>query len=195
MEHDPQPSCPLGLRRRPERCSCLDDLLLRPADPLRHRGLGHEEGAGDLGGGETGDRPQRQGQLGRRRQRRMAAEEQQRQRVVGGRHGFGPGHRRIGLFPPSTGLVAAQLVDQPARRHRHQPCLRARRPALGRPLHAGRDERFLHGVLARVEVAVAPHEHGEHFRRQPADQRQVVVLRHHTSKSASISSGFTSTPT
>ena len=56
--------------------------LLRPADPLGHRRLGDEEGAGDLGGRQAADRAQRERDLRRRGQRRVAAQEEQRERVV-----------------------------------------------------------------------------------------------------------------
>jgi hypothetical protein len=66
------------------------DALLGPADSGRHRGLRHQEGAGDLGSGQAADRPQRQGGLGGRGQRRMAAQEQQDERVVGVRYVLAP---------------------------------------------------------------------------------------------------------
>ena len=198
MEHDPQPFGSLAFRRQAERGAGLPDPLFGPADPLGHRRFGNEKRAGDLGGGEPGDRSQGQGELRRRRQRGVAAQEQQSQRVVAGDRWFGAAcrsQRSLGLLAPPTGLVAAQLVDQPPRRHGHQPRLRARRPALRRPLHGGRDESVLHRVFARVEVAVAADEAGEDLRRQPADQLQVGRVDTHMSTFASCSSGFTSTPT
>ena len=45
--------------REPEGGARGLDRLLGPADPLRHRGLGHEERARDLVGGEAAQEPQR----------------------------------------------------------------------------------------------------------------------------------------
>ena len=82
VQYGAHPLVPLGLRRHLERTACLLDAPLRPADPLRHGCLRHQERGRDLRSGETTDRPQRQCDLRRRRQRRMATEEQQSQGVV-----------------------------------------------------------------------------------------------------------------
>jgi hypothetical protein len=105
----------------------------------------------------------------------MTAEEQQRQRVVvsgQGRLGLALTTRelRLGdrLLATAPGSIAAQLVDQPPRGDRDQPCPRALRHTAGRPLHRGREQRLLDGVLTGGELAVATHEDAEHLRRQGA---------------------------
>jgi hypothetical protein len=59
------------------------DLLLGAGDPCRHRGLGHQEGASHLGGGQAADQAQGQGDLRLRCQRRVTAGADQPQSVVG----------------------------------------------------------------------------------------------------------------
>jgi hypothetical protein len=46
-----------------EACPDLPESGLRPADALSHRGLGHQERAGDLSGAQPGHSSQRQGDL------------------------------------------------------------------------------------------------------------------------------------
>ncbi len=91
MQDDAEALRLLIRRRQLEAGAGRLDALLRPADALRHGRLGHEEGAGDLGGRQAADGSQGQRDLRRRRQRRVAAEEQQRQCVVcaGGSGGTG----------------------------------------------------------------------------------------------------------
>ena len=55
---------------------------LGPADPLRHRRLGHVEGVGDLPGGEAADGAQGQRHLGGGREVGVAAAEEQEEGVV-----------------------------------------------------------------------------------------------------------------
>src|SRR3954463_4935026 len=96
----------------------------------------------------------------------------------------------IGLLPPAAGGVAAQLVGEATRRHRHQPRPGILRPPLHRPLGRGRLERLLDGVLAGVEVAVAAHQRTKHLGDQPPDGPPVA----HGSTLASYMIGRTSTP-
>ena len=65
------------VRRHPVGDARLPDLALRPHEPLGHRGLRHEERAGDLAGRQTGEGTQRQRHPGLDRQRRVAAREDQ----------------------------------------------------------------------------------------------------------------------
>ena len=58
------------------------DLRLGPADALRHRRLGDQEGAGDLRGGQAAQQAKGERDLGRRRQRGMAAGEDEPEAVV-----------------------------------------------------------------------------------------------------------------
>ena len=135
VEHDPQALRPLVRRRHGEPGPGGLDGLLGPADALGHRRLRDEERAGDLGGGQAADGPQRQRDLRGRRQRRMAAQEQQRQGVVSaaGRSSSGAGGDQLvgrrgggdGLLPAAAGRLAADLVGQPPRGDRDQPAARA----------------------------------------------------------------------
>ena len=59
------------------------DLALGPHQPLGHRRLGHEEGAGDLGRGEAAEGAQGERDPGLEGERRVAAGEDQPQPVVG----------------------------------------------------------------------------------------------------------------
>ena len=86
---------------------------LGPADPLRHRRLGHVERIGDLPGGEPADRAQGQRHLGGRREVGGAAAEEQEEGVVallgGARPRLGVGH----LLAAGAGGLAAAGVDEP----------------------------------------------------------------------------------
>ena len=131
---------------RRKAAPAVPDRLLRPADALRHRRLGHEERVRDLGGREAADGAERRaraataatapdGSRGRATSacRPVApASARRRRRLVGV-----DGAERV--LAATARLVAAQLVGQPARRDRDQP-RRAGcrvRPSLG-PLHAQR---------------------------------------------------------
>jgi hypothetical protein len=59
--------------------------VLRAHEPLRHRRLGDEERARDLGGAEAAERPQRKRDLRVARQRRMAAREDELEPLIGNR--------------------------------------------------------------------------------------------------------------
>ena len=61
-----------------------------------------------------------------------------------------------------------------------------------RPLHRGRQQRLLHGVLARVELAVAADQHAEDLRRQAAQQVHVGGVGAHISAPLVSMSGRTS---
>jgi hypothetical protein len=74
-----QPVGPLGGVGRAERYVRVLDPLFGAADALGHGRLGHQERAGDFGGGQPADGPQRQRNGRRGWQRGMAAQEQQEQ--------------------------------------------------------------------------------------------------------------------
>src|SRR5690349_363021 len=74
-----------------------------------------------------------------------------------------------------------------------QPPARIRRDTLRRPLRRRGDERFLHGILGRREVAMSARHRGEHLRREVAQQvldRQLVwigvVRRRHASTGGAL---------
>src|SRR4029453_18030599 len=70
------------------------------------------------------------------------------------------------------------------------PAFRFVRPSPPRPRGVRRQQRLLDGVLAGVEVAVAPHERTEHLWDEPPDGPPVG----HGSTLASCMRGRTSTP-
>jgi len=88
VQHRAQALGPLLAGGHAERDARRLDPLLRPADALRHRGLGHQVRVGDLGRRQAADRPKRQGDRGRSCQRRVTAHEQQDERVVAIGRGF-----------------------------------------------------------------------------------------------------------
>jgi hypothetical protein len=55
LENHLEPAVPLGRGRHPEGDPGRLDPLLGAGDALCHRRLGHQEGSGDLGGGEAAD--------------------------------------------------------------------------------------------------------------------------------------------
>jgi hypothetical protein len=98
------------------------DALLRPADPLGHRRLGHEERTGDLRGGQTADGPQRQRDRGGFGERGVATHEQGDERVVVVSAVGGRDRRRISeLLASSARLLAAEVIGLLAQRGLDQP--------------------------------------------------------------------------
>ena len=133
----------------------------------------------------------------------MAAQEEEdqgvvvlRRLIVAGRGREGYVRRRLCRNPvlsASPRLLAAQLIRHPAVRHRDQPAPGALRDALLGPRDGGGEKRFLYGVLACVELAVAANEHAEDPRRQPTQQVLDVNVRSHISTPPAPMSGRTST--
>ena len=78
-----QPVGQLGGARDAVGRVVVAQLALGPHDPLGERRLGDEEGAGDLGGVEPAEQPQRERDLGVGGERGMAAQEHQPELVVG----------------------------------------------------------------------------------------------------------------
>ena len=100
----------------------------------------------------------------------MAAEEEQREgvvRVVGPARRGVPGHRDLAL---AAGAVRPPLVHQGTGGDGQQPGARLLGHALDGPPLGGREQRLLHRVLARVELAVPPRERAEDPRREVAQQ-------------------------
>lgn len=202
MEHDRERLGALGLGRHRERRTGGLDPLLGSADALRHGRFGDEEGAGDLGGGQAPNGPERERELRSRRERRVAAEEEQDQRVVlfGALlvsrrrvHLVGGRSRRGDVLAAAPGLVAAQLVGDPPRGDGDQPGARVVRHTLRGPLHRGGEQGLLHRVLTRVEGSVAAHERAEDLRRGLTQQALDALLAAHISVPPSAISGRIST--
>ena len=84
------------------------DLALGAHQPLRHRGLGHEEGPGDLVRLETAEQAQGERHLSVGRQRGVAAQEHQPQLVVGHHVDVAEVavHRRLRIVEQFRGAVA-----------------------------------------------------------------------------------------
>ena len=74
----------IRLTRQLERDGRVLHVLLRAADPLRHRRLGNEERPRDLRRRQAADRAQRQRDRRRGRERGMAAHEHEHERIVRG---------------------------------------------------------------------------------------------------------------
>ena len=132
------------------------DLALRPHETLRHRGLGHEEGAGDLVGLQSTEQPQRERNLRARRERGVAAGEDQAETVVA--HGahlldglrFGVEQGGLGMTVVAGGLTA-QAVDHSVAGGRGDPPAGIGRDAGLSPLLGGDHERLLDRVFGDVD--------------------------------------------
>jgi hypothetical protein len=74
------------------------------------------------------------------------------------------------MLPFSPGPVASPLVDHPPLGGLNQPAARLRRNTVSRPVHGGREQRFLDRVLGGVEVAMPADERAEDLRRRLAQQ-------------------------
>ena len=130
-QHGPEPVREVGLVRDPVGDPGVADLALGPDQPLGHGRLGHQEGAGDLGGGEPAQQPQGQRHLGPGAEGGVAAGEDQPQPVVA--HGallgrFAPGVQqgRLGVAV-LAGRLPAEPVDGPVAGGGDDPSGRARR--------------------------------------------------------------------
>jgi hypothetical protein len=145
------------VRRHPEGDAGGLDLLLRAHEPLRHRRLGYEERARDLGRGQPAERPQRERDLRVRGERRVAAREDELEPLVGeGRlvHVVLCGLGRVeqpGLLRQRP--LAAEVVDRAVARRRDQPRALVGGDPVRRPAGGGDRERLLRGLLGELEVA------------------------------------------
>jgi hypothetical protein len=101
----------------------------------------------------------------------MAAQEQEGERVVVGR-GFLDWQLQggRGLLSPAPGALTAPLVNQAPGGDGNEPGSRVAGRTCLRPLEGGREQGLLHGVLASVELPVAPNQGGEDLRRQLTQQ-------------------------
>ena len=100
-EHGGEPLGQQVVGRHPERDAGGLDLALGPHQSLRHRRLGHQEGAGDLVGGQAAERPQRERDLGVDGERRVAAGEDQLEPLVAERRRV----HRVLHRPPAPGAA------------------------------------------------------------------------------------------
>ena len=149
----------------------LADLVLGADEALRHRGLGDQEGSGDLARGESAQGLQGERDARLHRQGRVAAGEDQPEPVVGDATHVGlVSSERLERLQGAElrrllakGSLTPQPVDRSIARGRRDP--RAGvvgDPAFGPHPHRLR-ERVLHRVLGQVEVA----QDADHRRDRP----------------------------
>lgn len=141
------------------------DLGLGAGQPPGHRGLGHQEGLGDLGHRQPTQQAQRQRDPCLDRERRVAAQEDQPQPVVGHRAGgFGwcVVVEHLGRLLSGVALgLAATPVDRLAGGRRGEPATGVGRQTVLAPVLHGREEGFGRCVLGNVEVTEAAHQGGD----------------------------------
>ena len=160
---------PIGqqvLGRYPERDPRGLDLALRSHQSLRHRGLGHQEGVGDLNGRQATERPKHQRDLSVDSERRMTAREDELESLVGERRGTHPvlsllrhlehpGFRRQRAIPTDA-------IDGSVASGRHQPGARVGGDPIARPPLRGDREGLLRGFLGEFEIAEEADQRREH---------------------------------
>ncbi len=157
-------------RRDAVRYTRVADLALHAHEPLRHRRLGDEEGAGDLGGREATERAQCERNLRFGRDGGVATREDEAQTVVDdvatlrgllGEALLALQQRAEGLQLAGEALVATDAVDGAIACGGGQPGGRVLRHALARPVLERPREGVLQGVLREVEVAAGADQRGE----------------------------------
>ena len=172
-EHGAEPVGQLVVGRHDVRDARVADLPLRPHEPLLHRRLGGEEGAGDLRRAQAAQRAERQRDPRLGRERRVAAGEDQPQPVV--RDGavvhlvhlvlLVRRHERLELLhlvlEPAR---PAEAVDRLVPRGGRDPRGRVAGQAAARPDLEGDEEGVLYRLLGEVEVA----EHADERRDRPS---------------------------
>ena len=178
-QHRAQTLWQLALFRHAVGDAGVADLGLGADDPLRHRRLGHQEGARDLRRREAAEQPQRQRHLRARRERRVTAGEDQAQPIVvhgvvlptGGLDrlvaGMEQGRLRV---PVGARRLAAEAIDGAVAGGGDDPPRRAGRQPRLRPARGRRRERVLDGVLGHADVAEDAGQHGH---------RAAVLLAEH----------------
>ena len=161
-EHRRQPVRQLLLLGHAVGDAGVGDLALGAHEPLRHRGLGHEERARDLRHRQAAERPQRQRHARLGGERRVAAGEHQPQPVVG--HLVGRLRRRAPRARASFSSSTRSRRRRSIARLRavvviHAPGLRGT-PSRGQRSERD-DPRLLHRLLGEVEVAEDADERGD----------------------------------
>ena len=156
--------------------------MLGPHEPLRHRRLGDQEGAGDLGSREAAERAQRERDLRLGGEGRMAAREEQFEPLVGkGRlvHGV----LRCLAHLEQAGLrrqraIAANAIDGPVARGRHEPGARVGGDSVPGPALRRDRERLLRGFLGEIEIAEEADQGSEDV--APLVAEDPIEVRHHS---------------
>lgn len=156
-QHSGEPLVQVGRRRHAEGDPRCSDLRLRAGDPLRHRGLGHQEGSGDLADGQAADEAEREGDAGLHREGGVTADEDQAEPVI-----LYGSHRIVGAVIAQhvsrqmlvgSPRLAAQSIDGFPRRGRREPRPGVGRNAIARPMLERGDIGLGGGILRDVEVA------------------------------------------
>ena len=149
--------------RRADGNARVAHLALGPHQPLRHRGLGDDERAGDLGRLEPADQTQRQGNLRVQRQGRVATREDQRQALVRDHHlvnlvvvGHNGVESRTLLQHAGLHARAAQQVQGAVAGDRDDPAGGVLWGPIAGPACEGGRERVLNRVLGEVQVPGCP---------------------------------------
>jgi hypothetical protein len=151
-----------------ERDAGVADLVLGARQALAHRLERDEEGAGDLFGGETAERAQREPDLRVERERRVAAGEDQLEPLVRELR------RLVDRLLRSFSQFALQLlglhrqrplppdtVDRAVASGRDQPPRRVSGDSVARPAFGGGGERILRGVFGQLDLAEKADERGQ----------------------------------
>ena len=181
-EHGGQPVGQQVVGRHPEGDPGRLDLALGAHQPLRHRRLGDEEGARDLGRGEAPERAQGERDLRLGGERWVAAGEDKLEPLVGeGRlvhvelHGPGGSSSRV-----LAASVRSRRMRSIARLRAVASSQRARvgGNAVARPPGGGDRERVLGGLLGEVEVAEEADQRGQHA--APVIPERLLEDRYHS---------------
>src|SRR4029453_7533210 len=144
----------------------LLDLRLRAGDPLRHRGLWHEERVGDFRDREAAKQPQRERDPVLRWEGWVAPREDEPEPVVRHRSGgFGRGvigeHGSLGVLLVAD-LLAPQPVDRLVDGDPGQPGRRIGRYTVAWPALESDEQRVGECLLCEVDVAEPADQPGDH---------------------------------
>ena len=184
LEHRREPGRQLLAARHLERHLGLGERPLGAHDPLRQRRLRHEEGAGDLLGGEPAEQAkgERDPRLGR--EHRMAGDEDEAEEVVAdvivdarrrdrAREASCCDFQLVAELPflAFVHRATAQLIDRAVLRGGHQPGARLVGHTRLRPTLQRRDQGVLRQVLGHSHVAHEPGEAGDEPRRLDSPDR------------------------
>src|SRR5919106_1651466 len=143
--------------RHPKRDPGGPDLVLRAHQSLGHRRLRDQESARNLARGQAAERPQGESDLCIGSECRMTAGEDEFEPLIWKRRRVRAILYRLGHVE-QAGLrgqlaIAANAVDGPVPRRRHEPGAGIRGDAVSGPAFCGDGEGLLRGFLGEVEVA------------------------------------------
>src|ERR1017187_3308280 len=181
-EHGGKPIRHHVVRRHPERDSGGLDLSLCPDQPLRHRRLGHEEGARYLLGGEPAEGPKCEGHLSLDGESRMTAGEDELESFVRERRRAQCDLRCLLDLEQSRlhgqRAITANAIDGSVACGRHEPGARIGGVSVARPPLRGDRESLLRGLLGKGEIAEEGDQGGEHA--SPLVAESLLEDRYHS---------------